>query len=669
MKELVFGALKFDRFSIPEHLADLISWPAVDPMALSEESRSSFKQLCEAITIFLTDPHTPVSIILETTGVTRASLYRALARCWKKHPDGRIYGFRGAIPYSRLKSYERSAAIREEMLGHGGSSGAFQRLLRNYPNIEKLLNKHARKRNEKIKSAREVRKPLREVHDLFLKACRTEGIKPNEYPFTESRLGFRTLQKYFKTMAEKEYGTAVTNAGGLKAGAAVSGKEQAPAATRAFEVVEFDGHKIDLRLTVKLKDPFGFEQCLELHRIWILVLLDVYSRSVIGYSLALGKEYNKDDVATALQSALSPFAPRSYTIPGLQIKAGGGFPSSSVPGAAYACWNWLRVDGAKSHLAVDTQIRLNQIIGCWSDNGPAGEPNERPFIERFFHLISLHFAHRLPGNLGSDPSSIERALSDPGSDISLLVEYHELEELIEVLLGNYNGEPHGGIGGRTPLEAVAYSVNRPGYLRKLPVFLRSSLCLLQEARVVTVKGSLRNGVRPHINFSNARYTNEVLASNAGLIGKKLRIYYDVRDIRVVKAFFEDGSELGILTAARPWCFTPHSLRVRQEIHRLIAEKKLLVREGENPIELWEKYKWSQAQTNKKAANDLAKAHVNVSLLPPASAPAPRVPENSLASRTLRASSEEQKENTAEPNSSDLTPAQPRVLKIRRTVTF
>ena len=26
MKELVFGALKFDRFSIPEHLADLISW-------------------------------------------------------------------------------------------------------------------------------------------------------------------------------------------------------------------------------------------------------------------------------------------------------------------------------------------------------------------------------------------------------------------------------------------------------------------------------------------------------------------------------------------------------------------------------------------------------------------------------------------------------------------
>lgn len=669
MKDLVYGALKFDRCSVPDYLRDLATWPIVDQMALAEDSRTAFKHLCEAITIFLTDPHTPVSVILETTGVTRSSLYRALARCWQKHPDGRIYGFRGAIPYSRLKAYERNAAIREEMSGHGGSSGAFQRLLRDHPDIEKLLRKHAKQRNEKIKSAREVRKPIRKIHGLFLDACRKEGIKPNEYPFTESRLGFRTLQKYFKTMKDKKFSAAVTDAGGLRAAAAPSGQEQAPAATRAFQVVEFDGHKIDLRLTVKLKDPFGLEQCLELHRIWILVLLDVYSRSVIGYTLALGKEYNKDDVATALQAALKPFVQRSYTIPALQIKPGGGFPSSAVPEAAYACWNWFRVDGAKSHLALDTQVRLNQIIGCWSDNGPPGEPNARPFIERFFHLISIHFAHRLPGNLGSDPSSIEKALSDPGSDISLLVEYHELEELIEVLLANYNGEPHTGLGGRTPLEAVAYSVKRQKYLRTLPAFLRSSLCLLQEARIVTVKGSLSQGVRPHINFSNARYTNEILAGNAGLIGKKLRIYYDVRDIRVVKAFFEDGSELGILTAARPWCFTPHSLRVRQEIFRLIAEKKLALREGEDPIELWEQYKWSQARTNKKAANDLAKAHANVSVLPVTRPPASRPLEAEKSKLTSVTADRGQGEMPAQSSSSNATPAQPRVLKIRRTVTF
>jgi putative transposase len=374
--------------------------------------------------------------------------------------------------------------------------------------------------------------------------------------------------------------------------------------------------------------------------------------------LALGKEYNKDDVAAALQSAMTPFKLREYVIPTLAIKHGGGFPSSSVPETAYACWDWFRIDGAKSHLATDTLDRLNQIVGCWADNGPPGSPDDRPYIERFFHLVSKHFAHRLPGTMGSDSKSIEKILSDPGTNITLLVELHELEEMIEVLLADYNGETHGGIGKRTPLEAMSYYVNhQEGYIRTLPRFMRSSLCLLQEARVVMIKGSVKSGVRPHINFSSVRYTNEILSSNAGLIGKKLRIYFDVRDIRVLKAFFEDGAELGVLTAARPWCFTPHSLRVRQEIFRLIAEERLVIRDGDNPIDAWAKYKWGQARTNKKAANALAKAQMF-------SVPqtfTPSAPENTIENTSPIETSVE-KDSLAKV-------AQPRILKIRRTITF
>lgn len=660
MKELAFGKLRFDRLSIPEHLRDLQNWPTVDTTALSDADRASYNRRCEAIQIFLEETQTPVTIILERTGINRSSLYRLLERCWRKHPDGRIFGFRGAISYVRQKEYERTVPVDAARDGRAGSSGAFTQLLNDYPGIKKLLKKLGKERNQKIHGAREVRKPLQEIHGLFLKACRAAKIKPNEYPFTESRLGYRSMQSYFKKMAEEAFSTAVTNASGLRAGGAVSGLEQSPAATRAFEVIEFDGHKIDLRLTVKIKDPFGFETLLELHRIWILVLLDVCTRSVIGYSLALGKEYNKDDVAAALQSAMTPFKPRTYMIPTLAIREGGGFPSAVVAETAYACWDWFRIDGAKSHLAVDTLSRLNQIVGCWTDNGPPAEPDDRPFIERFFHLVSRHFAHRLPGTMGSDAQSIEKALGDPGSDITLLVELHELDEMIEVLLADYNGEAHAGIGNRTPLEAMSYCVNRqPGYLRTLPRFVQSSLCLLQEARVVPIKGSVKTGVRPHINFSNVRYTNDILSGNAGLIGKKLRIYYDVRDIRVVKAFFEDGSELGILTAARPWCFTPHSLRVRQEIFRLIAEGRLAVRDGDNPIEAWAKHKWEQARVNKKAANALAKAHLNGGL-PAFHAP---LPDHSVEPAPPTDAPPVQEPEITAPA------AQPRILKIRRTITF
>jgi hypothetical protein len=70
---------------------------------------------------------------------------------------------------------------------------------------------------------------------------------------------------------------------------------------------------------------------------------------------------------------------------------------------------------------------------------------------------------------------------------------------------------------------------------------------LHEAKIVTVTGKLAAGVRPHINFSNVRYTSPILAGSPARIGKKgkkgkkPRIYYEPPDIRVVKAFFSDGT--------------------------------------------------------------------------------------------------------------------------------
>ncbi|MDN4059217.1 Mu transposase C-terminal domain-containing protein [Massilia sp. YIM B02769] len=692
MKNLSYGKLRFDRASIPDFLADLQTWPSVDPSALREEDRAPFRARCDAIKDFIEEKHVPVNAILKNTGVSRSTLYRLIEKCWQKHADGRIYGFRAVIPYERLADYERQQRVDGEREGYSGCAGAFAQLLREHPPIEKLLLKRAVERVRPIKGqkrARQVRKPLRAIHDEFIRACRAEKIKSNEYPFTEQRQGFRTMQTYLRKMSAKKYPNAATDAGGQRTGAAPGDEEQAPAATRPFQVIEFDGHKLDLRLTIRLKDPLGFERTLELHRIWILVLLDVQSRAVLGYSLAFGKEYNKDDVAAALQSALTPFVPRKYTIPDLEIDEGGGFPSAVFPVTAYACWDWFRFDGAKSHLAAATLERLTQIVGCWTENGPAGEPDARPFIERFFQLLSRHFAHRFPGTLGNDPESIEKALGDPGGDISLLIEYEELEQLIEVVIANYNGSGHGGLLGVTPLAAMRHWLRRkPCYLRSLPRFLRSSLCLLQEARVVPVKGSLKTGVRPHINFSNVRYTSKELAGNAGLINKKIRIYYDVRDIRTVKAFFEDGTELGILTAARPWNATPHSLRLRQQIFREIEEGKLVVKDGMDPIEAWERKRWSEARTSKRAANALAQAHVNGRQVMPAAEPnpaehpegpdspegegstAPLAPAATEDSPTATPATEAPLVPVPEPAPPDEVPtAQPRVLKIRRIVTF
>lgn len=674
MTKFAFGQVGFDRGSIPDNLRDLSAWPSVDVSALSEHDQAVFVARQTAIELYIQNPNLSLSAIRDQTGVDPKTVYRTMDRCLSKHADGRIYGFRAAIPYARLKQYERVHSVDRHDGAQGvGLAGAFGLLLQRYPSIEKLLLRHAKQRHKVIDDAREVRKSIKRIHKAFLEECRNAGVKPNEYPLNQAMAGLRSLASYFKRYDNRTFESAARSAGADRVGPAAPAEiEQAPPATRAFEVVEFDGHKIDLRVTVRVIDPFGFETLLELTRIWILVLLDVASRAVIGYKLALSKEYNKDDVASALQAALIPFRPRQYKIPGLAIRSSGGYPSAVLPQTQFACWEWFRFDGAKSHLAADTLTRLNQIVGCWPDNGPAAEPDVRPFIERFFHLVAENFAHRLPGTTGSNPQSIEKALSDPNGDTKLLVELDELEDMIEVLIGDYNGESHGGVSNRTPLEAMTQLLARDqGYLRTLPRTIRQNLCLLQEARIVTIKGSIATGLRPHINFLEVRYTNDILSSSPGLIGKKLRIYFDVRDIRSVKAFFENGAELGVLSAARPWCYTPHSVRVRQEIFRLKRKGKLNYREGDDPVEAWEKYKRAQAKTNKRAATDLAKARSDRDTLSssPQAAAGRRPKALAPPSPPLAPAGVPEVLPAVKPVTDATAPPQPRALKIKRTFTF
>ncbi|MFB9129088.1 hypothetical protein ACFFYR_40320 [Paraburkholderia dipogonis] len=52
-------------------------------------------------------------------------------------------------------------------------------------------------------------------------------------------------------------------------------------------MVEFDGHRLDVRLKVVVRDPLGFEHEFEVERVWLLVIIDVCTRVVLGYHLAM----------------------------------------------------------------------------------------------------------------------------------------------------------------------------------------------------------------------------------------------------------------------------------------------------------------------------------------------------------------------------------------------
>ncbi|WP_175907314.1 hypothetical protein [Burkholderia seminalis] len=606
MRSIAFGTLRFDRRSIPAELVDLSQWPSADDSALDEQARELFARRVRAMTLFV-DGSTPLQSIGRETGVRINDLYRLFERCIAPHEDGRIHGCRALLPWLHTRPYERRAPV--TTAGTDGTSGAFGQLLLRYPQIARWIERKVAARSRGETGLEEVHRQIWRLQAGFLAECRKAGIQAHEYPFNRKHLGERSLANHVNKLAGRQFASAARAAGAEQIGHEwqADAENVRRTATYPFEVVEFDGHKLDVRLTLRIDDPFGFETLLVMHRIWILVLLDVASRAVIGYALAPGREYNRDDVAQALQAALMPHVAREPKIPALRVKRGGGFPSEIIPQTAWACWNTLRFDAAKSHFAKATLERLTTVVGCATNNGPLGHKNERAFIERFFDQLASHFAHRLPATTGRDPRAVERALGDVGGNTSLMMTLDELEDVIDVVLANYNGEPHTGLGGRSPLEAMQFQLaRREGLLRTVPEARRGTLCLLQEARIVTIRGNVGRGVRPHVNFEYVRYDNRLLSSMTGLIGQQLRVYFNVKDVRQLHAFFMNGAELGVLTAARPWCFTPHSLRVRQEIFSLIRQRKLAWREGDDPVSTWFAWKKDQARQHARDANDLSR---------------------------------------------------------------
>jgi putative transposase len=668
---IVFGMASFNRASIPEILSDFDSLPKVDEsvMAGNPVAALAYKKNLEAFRLFVQEQNISLQEIERMTTVHRKQLYRLLDRVVSKAPDGRIQGLRGLIPYKHVKEYERTAMVpSSSVLCGSAAAGAFAQLLRRFEDIEKWLRKKVRERSRPLRDGemREVNKSVRALHREFIIRCKSNGVQPGEYPLNQDMLGYRSFQAAVLRISQEQRGSH--RLAGDVADAAIKDSpdvKQWPVGDVPYKLVQFDGHKIDIRITLVVPDPFGLETIVEMRRIWILVVVDVASRAVLGYHLALGVEYNKDDVAETIQAAIVPHRKFKLTMPGLAIREGGGFPNEVLPQLEYHRWNWFQFDSAKSNLAQDTLDRLTYVVGCWAISGRLGEPDDRAFIERFFGLLEQCGFHQVPGSLGSSPIDPVRRLADVGANLSMLMTLDQLEQMVEVLLANMNGESTSGLGGRTPLEAVRYMVAKPEFLvQTLPATKRHQLFRLKEATIKIIRGS---GL-PHVNFEGVRYSCDILGARPELVGRKLRIYFIARDIRRIHAFFEDGSELGILVASRQWRITPHSLRVRKEILRLHRLKLLKYDDADNPVEAYVKFKRSESKHNKRAGNALAGIRGGINAAASAEAQGDRLFGQAAEPQTTESDAQSnlpQKKKTVAP----LKTVEPTPLTLKKTVLF
>ena len=595
-----------------QHL-DLASWPSVAWTELTEGRQQRVRMATAAIERYARGD--AIDEIELSTGIDRRQLYRWLYRALQTHPDGRIWGFRAVIPNVRIAEYARVAPIVVQgQTGSRGTAGAISQIFESHPALVTWLRAQIRQRKvvlHQVSTDGKLKTRLRglkALHEEFLKQCRSLGLKATDYPLCMDYLAIRSLSNRLKAEMLRSFGQAARAAGAshLKGLPLQDGHAVSPAAVRPYQVVEFDGHRLDVRLKVVVRDPLGFEHEFEMERIWLLVIIDVCTRAILGYHVVLAREYSRHDVIKTMEKALEPHRPMTFTLPNLAYSKHDGLPSQKLPELAYACWEWIKLGNAKANLANDTLSALCEFVGCIVDAGPYHHPDERPYIERFFATIAQEMSSRLPGYTGSHPRDLRRALSDPKGNLRLYLSSDELTELVEYAIASYNGTPHSGLNNITPLEAMERLIRvKQSMLSWLAEHRRRTLCLMQTASRHTVRAYLHQGVRPHINLHGVRYTSTTLAAATHLIGTKLLVYSNVEDLRGVRAFLADGAELGPLQAQGAWGLVPHDLRLRKEI--LKWRKKRGMRKGMegNVIEAFVQEKLAHAKHTRKAATDLA----------------------------------------------------------------
>ncbi|HKO89097.1 MAG TPA: hypothetical protein VJU83_11365 [Burkholderiales bacterium] len=348
--------------------------------------------------------------IRESAGVSRHQIYRLITeRCLVQAPDGRICGWRGLIPFQRQRKWVRTKPLTPTVNGKG-LSGALSLLLGLHPELKIAFDKRI-VRGQRTESLGRKNNQPQDHWTWFLKQCRKLGLEARrEWPFNTERRGYIAICRYVKRVLDANPDKAAAAVGGPQLKKQMSSGDGVDRpAFDIFERVEMDGHHLDGRFCVMVPSHTGIWEPRLVHRLWVIVILEIVSRAVLGYYFSLNFELKKEDVLSAIQNALSRWTPRPISFGDHAYKPNAGFPSMLGDDFVGACWDETSVDGALAQKCPTVEKVLNQVVGArivspYNSFAVRRSMNDRPFIETFFRTLSERSLHKISNTTGGRPA-------------------------------------------------------------------------------------------------------------------------------------------------------------------------------------------------------------------------------------------------------------------------
>nr|WP_294489189.1 hypothetical protein [uncultured Anaerosporobacter sp.] len=580
-------------------------WPTVEESVLSYVDRIKYQTRKRVVDMYI-EGYT-LSQIAKYTGIKGLSEpSRLLQRCLSCDEWGHCLGYTALLSYKHLRSTNQRKKELNHLTydTHKHATGMFSMLLSNYPELKEYINNLY---FGKVKTTLEKNISTKYIHSKFLKKCMELGIKEYEYPFNIKSKGIRSLYNYIadlKANSPTKISSRLSKDAFEKLTSTGLGQVQLMPEIRPFSIVQIDGHKIDCIATIEITTPQGDKERKTIQRFWLLTLIDVATRAILGYHLTIESAYDRFDVLKCIQNAIEPKKLLTFTIPGLEYPENTGFHSLAIPESQWAVFDEIMLDNALAHLSNDVINKITTYLNATVNFGPVASPERRGIVERFYQTIESRGFHRIISTTGTGITDPKRRNAERDA-IKYAITFEQIEELTEIMIAQYNNFAHSAINGFTPLSVMEQRMAKgliPNYLEeeKREKFMLNYITVTRK-----IRGKLGTGRRPYVSFEGAEYRSDTLSKSFQLVGKTLILRFNPDDIRVCMAFFEDGSEFCELCVVGQWKNQPHSLDQRKSVNKLLIEKKLKDNNFIDPIQTYDNYLSEEAQKHKCVRNKLA----------------------------------------------------------------
>ena len=530
-------------------LRDIKTWPHISVDDLPEPHRKGFIRN-KRIAVLATSGK-PLKDVAEICGVDRSYVSRLMTRTLGGEAEDDPPLSLALIPRKRLRKHLRRASI-DVINAPSGHQNAFGYVLDNVPNMKAALD-HMLLEYLKDKPNTQVASPAAFFGE-FKRLLAEANWPTDSYPYTTASCARESVRRYYHERL---------NAIRLETSKApVRIIAPSPRIQRAFRTVQIDAQLTDLKTAIHLQLN-GELTPLRISRVSLLKALDVDTNCVLAYHLAMTGEPNQEDLLQLLDNLFTPWQPMTLHAPGLAYLPGSGFPSMLDNGCLNASTTRFQLDNALAHLAISVSDVVCEKLGAVLNLGLPKTPKGRNWVEAAFRKLSQSI-QRFPSTTGShpnDPIKESKKNQKKPPKISLRM----LEETLSVLLSAHNVTPRAELANDTPLNLIRRHVIQH-YVPMLPDEVIQDLATFQSERVCNVIYLKNERRMPFIRFAYTRYHGTCL-HDSSLIGNKIKIRFDRRDIRGVQAYSLEGKFLGSLCAPKSWQRFAHSLSTRKRIFK------------------------------------------------------------------------------------------------------